>query len=148
MLRDWKEYRADDENFETIRAEVKTTAEELEVPKKIKMYLLLGFEEILENIINYAYDSEIRPVWLKLEKKSGKIILEFMDCGKKFNPLENDDERPAEKILQNKRLGGYGLHFVKKFFQTIEYSYENFRGHNANHLTLGINLNEKVGERT
>ena len=52
----WKRYDADMKWFERIREDVVAAAEEAGVSPRQQLKLELGFEEILVNIISYAYE--------------------------------------------------------------------------------------------
>ncbi len=138
----WQKFKADDYSYEKVRAFVENSLEDLEISPKIQLKVMLGFEETMENIINYAYsDPEVFcPVWLKLTKTNEKLSLDMVDYGVPFDPLAQEDARPKEKNLQDRRLGGYGIHLLKATFSEVGYVYENFKGQMANHLTLTINL--------
>ena len=138
----WRRYQADDESFESIRCDVEEIIDEMGLPAEYKMKLLLGFEEIIENIISYAYDSSSlsRPLWLSIFKSENKVIMDIMDCGTPFDPLAMEDARPKETELQERKLGGYGIHLVKKFFTECSYSYDDYGEHKVNHLTLVMNI--------
>ena len=89
--------------------------------------LELGFEEILVNIISYAYDYP-GFVWVKTAEEGDCFRIEFADHGKPFDPLIKD-HRPLKDIpLDEKEPGGYGIFLVKKNFKLVEYRYEKLFG--------------------
>ena len=52
----WKRFDAEMKWYERIRDEVMAAAEEAGVSMRQQLRLELGFEEVLVNIISYAYD--------------------------------------------------------------------------------------------
>ena len=121
--------------YEDNREDVLDAAEEAGVSPRQQLKLELGFEEILVNIISYAYDDP-GFVWVKTEEESDCFRIEFADHGKPFDPLEKD-YRPLEDIpLDERKPGGYGIFLVKKNFKLAEYKYEKLFGQMANHLSL------------
>ena len=131
----WKRYDADMKWFEHIRDDVVAAAEEAGVSPRQMLKLELGFEEILVNIISYAYDDP-GYVWVKTTDDDNDFRIEFADHGKPFDPLEKD-RRPAEDIpLEEREPGGYGIFLVKQNFKSVEYKYEELFGHMANHMSM------------
>lgn len=83
--------------------------------------LTLALEEILINIIRYAHPQggthEIK-VWFSLEEDN--VITAVEDDGTPFNPLaasEPDTGGP----LEDRPIGGLGLHLVRKLMDRLEY---------------------------
>ena len=131
----WKRFDADMKWYERIREDVMAAAEEAGVSLRQQLKLELGFEEILVNIISYAYDDP-GYVWVKTAEEGDRFRVEFADHGKPFDPLEKD-RRPAEEIsLEEREPGGYGIFLVKKNFKSVEYKHEELFGQMANHLTM------------
>ena len=139
---EWKEYRAVDESFEDMRSDIEALIDDMGLPDGYKMKLILGFEEIMENIISYAYDktSQACPVWIRLFKSGNNVIMDIMDRGAPFDPLAVKDARPKEVGLRECKLGGYGIHLVKKFFTECLYTYGDYGEHKVNHITLIMDI--------
>ena len=131
----WKRYDADMKWYEHIREDVLEAAEEAGVSPRQMLRLELGFEEILVNIISYAYDDP-GFVWVKTASEGGCFRIEFADHGKPFDPLERD-RRPEKDIpMEEREPGGYGIFLVKQNFKSVEYKYEELFGKMANHLSM------------
>ncbi len=131
----WKRYAADMKWYEHIREDVLSAAENGGVSPRQLLRLELGFEEILVNIISYAYEVP-GFVWVKVSDEGECFRLEFADHGKPFDPLAKD-RRPREDVpLEERDPGGYGIFLVKKNFKLVEYRYEELFGHMANHISL------------
>ena len=112
----WQRYDADMKWYEHIREDVLAAAEEAGVSPRQQLRLELGFEEILVNIISYAYDYP-GFVWVKTTEEGDCFRIEFADHGKPFDPLVKD-HRPLEEIpLEEREPGGYGIFLVKKNFR-------------------------------
>lgn len=91
-------------------------------PQKDVYDILIAVDEILSNIVFYAYG----------EGKSGKIDvtmdigidivqLEFCDEGVEFDPLKKKD--PDTSVPVDKReIGGLGIFLVKKLMNSVEYN--------------------------
>lgn len=93
-------------------------------------------EEILVNIIHYAYKDKVGKIEMEWILQHPFIHLTFKDFGKPFNPLDN--QKPIIKSLSvdYKDIGGLGIFFAKNFVDKIEYRYKD----KANTLTISKNL--------
>ena len=138
MSGNWQRYDADMKWYERIREDVLAAAEEAGVSPRQLLRLELGFEEILVNIISYAYDYP-GFVWVKTADEGDCFRIEFADHGKPFDPLEKDCRPPDGIPLDKREPGGYGIFLVKKNFKLVEYRYEELLGQMANHLSMLLN---------
>ncbi len=104
-----------------------------------KNKLEVAAEEILVNIINYAYDDGKGKIELESKIDENAITFYFKDFGKPFDPLKN--EKPVLKSLSvdYKDIGGLGIFFVKKFIDKVSYQYEK----GANILIISQNINKR-----
>ncbi|MCX6282195.1 MAG: SpoIIE family protein phosphatase [Bacteroidetes bacterium] len=104
-------------------AALEQTSEEWEIPVKTGMELNLILEELFTNIVFYAYDDgrdhEIILTFTRLSKDSVQIVIE--DDGKEFNILEKDTSNTVNKPIEERQVGGLGIHFVKQLVNDIRY---------------------------
>lgn len=92
-----------------------------EISPKSIMQLKLVIEEIFSNICNYAYDDDGK-VELNLDFKENILTftISFIDEGKSFNPILNDN--PDITLNSDDRnIGGLGIFIVKKNVDDINY---------------------------
>jgi len=81
----------------------------------------LSLEEILVNIVAYAYDDDApHEIHFKVDVDTDMIAMKFIDDGRPFNPLA------AEKIATGKPHiergeGGLGINFVRQMRDMMEY---------------------------
>lgn len=104
---------------------------------KTKMQIEIAVEEIYVNIAHYAYNPEIGDATIRcnIEQDPLKIIIQFLDNGKPFNPLEHK-EADISLSAEERDIGGLGIFMVKKSMDDILYSYE----HGKNILTIKKHL--------
>ena len=50
--------------------------------------------------------------------------LQIVDDARKFNPL-NNNEADTKSSIEERAIGGLGLHFIKKMMDEAIYKYEN-----------------------
>jgi anti-sigma regulatory factor (Ser/Thr protein kinase) len=95
------------------------------VPHKINHALDLALDEILNNIINYGYeDHKEHEILIQISLAAKELVLIIEDDGHPFNPL--DVPVPdTESSLNERTVGGLGLHLVKNIMDQVQYKYEN-----------------------
>jgi len=91
------------------------------LPDKVMHDLNLALEEILTNIISYGYiDSREHEIRVSLSARPGEVRAEVEDDGQPFNPLEAP-EPDITKPLEERTIGGLGIHLVRKLMDALEY---------------------------
>jgi anti-sigma regulatory factor (Ser/Thr protein kinase) len=93
-----------------------------QIPAKVLHAANLSLDEILTNIISYGYDDgNEHQIILRFALETGELILEVEDDGRPFNPLELP-EPDTTSPLEERPVGGLGIHFVRKLMDAVEYS--------------------------
>jgi serine/threonine-protein kinase RsbW len=81
----------------------------------------LALEEVVNNIISYAYkDKNEHQINIHLELEGAELVLKVEDDGIPFNPLEVP-EPDINKPLEDRQPGGLGLFFVRNMTYKMEY---------------------------
>lgn len=109
------------------------------IPQETQNTIHILIDEILNNIIHYAYDSNKGVVSIQIcvsYKKTIKLV--FMDYGKEYNPLLKEDPDTSVS-LEQRAIGGLGIYIVKHFSRKIKYKRQN----NKNILILYIHKRRK-----
>ena len=89
-------------------------------------------EEIIVNILNYAYPQQAEGyLTLCLWDEDGEITLEFIDGGIPFNPLDKADP-DISLPLEQREIGGLGIFLVREMMDDVAYTYVN----KENRLTI------------
>ena len=136
---DWRRYDAEKEVYDRIRDSIIEDAEAKGMTPRQQIKLELGLEEMLVNIISYAYDTT-GYVWVRTSVKGDCFVLELVDHGVHFDPLEKDRRHSDGVPDIDQEEGGYGIFLVKKNFSFVGYEYEEMFGKMANHLTMELPL--------
>ncbi|MCF7708536.1 MAG: SpoIIE family protein phosphatase [Verrucomicrobia bacterium] len=87
----------------------------------------LALEELATNIIKYAYNDNDRhrlEVDLRLANPATMTIT---DDGRPFNPLEDAPAPTLEGAIEDRPIGGLGLHMIRSMGMKMEYRRENER---------------------
>lgn len=106
---------------------IESTAQEVGFPQKDIYDILIAVDEILSNIVYYAYEEgEVGRIEIRLIFKDKSLNIEFIDEGMEFNPLVKSD--PDLSIPPEEReIGGLGIFIVKKLMDSVVYSREGKR---------------------
>ncbi len=93
----------------------------------------LVVEELLANICNYAYDGKSGNAEFScgIVTFDGNpyIRISFIDNGKPFNPFAEEKTPNTKDTLENRSIGGLGIHFVKSM--SNHYIYSRLKGCNV-----------------
>jgi serine/threonine-protein kinase RsbW len=92
------------------------------LPPDTVFALSLSLEEILTNIITYGYDdNDEHAILVRLNLHQGQVYIEVEDDGKPFNPIEAE-EPDIHKPLEERPIGGLGIHLVKNHMDSLKYN--------------------------
>ena len=124
------------EQLEELAGILETVSEEWDIPVKVSLNLNLVLEELITNIIFYGYDDKNEHlIYIRLYKKDNEIEIQIEDDGKEFNPLLVA-EPDIDESIENRKIGGLGIHFVRKIMDSMNYR----RSDDKNILTLTKNI--------
>ncbi len=93
----------------------------------------LAVEEALVNIISYGYPDRAGNITIesqKIDPPGMRLIIQ--DKGVPYNPLTNSKHFDESVSLESRTIGGYGIFFILKIMDEVDYRREN----NSNILTL------------
>ena len=101
-----------------------TFARENDVAASVRQAADLALEEHLTNVLHYAYqDSGRHEIRVRLELEQGYLVIEIEDDGKAFDPL-SPPEVDTSLPLDQKPMGGLGIHLIRKFMDEVRYRRE------------------------
>lgn len=96
-----------------------------QLPPQVAHTLDLALHEIISNIISYGYDDENKhEIDIHISLTDGQAILEVEDDARPFNPLDID-EADTESSINDRPIGGLGVHLVQNLMDEIKYVYKN-----------------------
>ena len=84
----------------------------------------LTIEEIFTNFVKYNSNTT-NEIQIELLKQNSSLTIIITDFNvDPFNPLERPPYNTARK-LEERPIGGVGIHLVKQYMDDIKYNYEN-----------------------
>ena len=122
--------------LEKVAQFVEEIGEERGLNMELQMNLNLVMEEMVSNVIFYAYpegeDAEIEL----LAKSDGKeLTFVLSDQGKEFDPTAKEDANPDINPA-DREIGGMGIFIVKNIMNKV--TYQRLEGRNLLTMTKGI----------
>lgn len=112
------------ENLNKLAEFIENFGEEHELSPKNIFELNLILDELITNIISYAYeDDSDHIIELDIIKEKDELKIQLIDDGKEFNPLEKEEVK-LDQDLDERKIGGLGIHIVKEKTDEIKYKRE------------------------
>jgi len=95
------------------------------VPSDVFNEVTLSIDELVTNIISYAFDdNEQHYIDIDVEVEGNLLCVILKDEGREFNPLTYP-EVDIKKSLDEMKIGGLGIHIVRNLMDEIVYKREN-----------------------
>lgn len=110
------------ESIESFRTFILSKTEALDIPAETLSKIELALEELLTNIVSYAYPNGAGSIELDCcSEQSGSIRLRITDWGIPFDPLAIE---PPDLTtgLEERQIGGLGIHLVRQMVDGLSYS--------------------------
>ena len=91
--------------------------------KKATYQLHLALEEVLVNVVSYAYDGKDGDISISydIDKDNRSVKIIIKDSGKEFDPTKAEDPN-LEGDAKQRKIGGLGIYIVKNIVDDIKYS--------------------------
>lgn len=119
--------------LERLAAFLEELGETFGLSLKIVLNLNLVLEELVTNIIFYGYeDKEPHSIVLEFTVDDEKVIISITDDAKPFDPTQKDAPDSLEKPIEDRNIGGLGIHLVTTLMDSFTYRRDN------NHNVLNL----------
>ena len=107
------------------------------LPDEERARLLIILDELFTNVVEYGYESTAAEghIDVALSLQDGRLIIEFVDDGRPFDPLTRADP-DLDLPVDDRPVGGVGIAIVRALVDEIGYRWDG----NRNRLTLGRNV--------
>ena len=82
----------------------------------------LSVDELFTNIVSYGYDdSETHIVKFVIDVTQEEVRIEIIDDAKPFNPLDDAPDVNLDLSVEERKIGGVGIHLVKSLMSEVTY---------------------------
>lgn len=95
------------------------------VPPAPLLQVNLALDELVTNAIIHGGSSDPIEVSLRLDR--GSLVAEMLDRGRRFDPLRDAPPPDLDSPLEERRVGGLGIHMVKKTMDSVDYEWTGSR---------------------
>lgn len=117
--------QADPDEINRMRAELEAFAERQALPEDALFRLTLVLDELLTNAMDYAFAGIARPeIRLRIEVENNRLMACLRDNGRPFDPFREAPDPDLDAPLEQRRIGGLGLHFVRSMMARADYRRE------------------------
>ena len=122
--------------LERVNRFIEEIGNELGLSMELRMDLNLVIEEMVSNIIFYAYPKDVEgEIELEAEYDGNELCFVLSDSGKEFDPTQKEDANPDINPTE-REIGGMGIYIVKNIMNEV--SYQRLEGKNL--LTMRKNI--------
>lgn len=98
---------------------------------RLEFQVMLVIEELAVNVVKHCGDV-VEAADIVLISDDDKVRIEFSDGGRPFDPLSESPRPDTDSAVEDRPVGGLGLHLVRAMVDEAVYR----RERNRNRLTL------------
>jgi serine/threonine-protein kinase RsbW len=122
--------------LERVNRFIEEIGNELGLSMELRMNMNLVMEEMVSNVIFYAYPKDVEgEIELEAEYDGNELCFVLSDSGKEFDPTQKEDANPDINPTE-REIGGMGIYIVKNIMNEV--SYQRLEGKNL--LTMRKNI--------
>ena len=124
------------DELDRVSAAIEDFALEADWPLDLAFKVNLALEEVVINVMNYGHDDGLHEIDIILTTEEDSLTIEIVDDGRPFDPLHDAPIPDVNAELEDRNIGGLGIHLVRKMMDDVQYR----REEGKNHLTLVTSL--------
>lgn len=96
---------------------------ENDLPMDLVFKFQLALDELLTNVVSYAFDDDASDpvITLGLRVTDAKLEAVLVDNGRPFNPLRDAPVPDLDLSAEDRQVGGLGIHLTKAFIHALDY---------------------------
>ena len=118
--------------LERINEAVESLSSQEEWPPDLLFTANLVIEELGLNVINHAYHGDSGEFEIIIASEDDALTIEVIDDGPPFNMLTDAPIPDVDAPVEERSIGGLGIHLVKTMMDELDYR----RERDKNHLTI------------
>ncbi|MDD2204792.1 MAG: SpoIIE family protein phosphatase [Bacteroidales bacterium] len=124
------------EEINKLHVFIEEISQDINLPADLSMQMDLALEEIVSNVILYAYkDLKNKKIEITAEMHGQELIFTVIDAGEPFDPTAKEDP-DISLSAEDRPIGGLGVYIVKQLMDEISYT----RRDNHNILKMKKNI--------
>ena len=118
----------DGTQFQRVDEAVEAFSREQGWPGELDFAIRLFLEELVLNAVNYGTDDRSTGIELDVTSDDREVRILLVDNGRPFNPLADAPEPDTDSPVEERPVGGLGVHLVQSLADSV--SYERVDGRN------------------
>lgn len=112
------------EEIPTLAQTIEDFAAANNLPDQPIFQVNLCLDELLTNTISYGFpEGGEHEITVEIDLQGKTLVIATRDDGLAFNPLEQSEPDTGQS-LEERPIGGLGIHLVRTMMDEIEYRYE------------------------
>ena len=124
--------KAERDELDRITAEVEDLGMQENWSPDLVFRVNLVLEEMVLNVIDYGTEDGVNEIEIILTLTDESLTIEIIDDGSPFDPLSDAPDPDLDATLEERRVGGLGIHLTRSMMDDMRYR----REQDKNHLTL------------
>ncbi len=120
--------------------QIEQFGEQVGLSMKVIYKIHLVLEELLTNAILYGYKDDLdHKINISVQLKDNRVRIDIIDDGAPFNPIKEAPEPNLDGEVEERDIGGLGIHLVKTLVEKVSYGREGI----CNHLVLELSTSNE-----
>lgn len=115
-----------------IQSAIGEFSREQDWPPDIEFQVDLVLEELVLNVVNHGSRGGEGEINIELVSDPEAVVIQIIDDGRPFDPLTDAPEPDTESGIEDRAVGGLGIHLVRTMMDDVTYR----REENKNHMRL------------
>ena len=117
------------ESLPQITASIEEIARQEDWPSDLAFKIDLVLDELTTNIVKYG--GTVSEIEVSLSSEEEAVTVVITDDGRSFDPLTEAPEPDLDSSLNERRIGGLGVYFVRSMMDDLQYRREQGKNHLA-----------------
>ncbi len=115
-----------------IQSAIGEFSREQDWPPDIEFQVDLVLEELVLNVVNHGSRGGEGEINIELVSDPEAVVIQIIDDGRPFDPLTDAPEPDTESGIEDRAVGGLGIHLVRTMMDDVTYR----REENKNYMRL------------
>lgn len=115
-----------------IQSAIGEFSREQDWPPDIEFQVDLVLEELVLNVVHHGSGGGEGEIRIELLSDEDAVVIQIIDDGRPFDPLTDAPEPDTESAIEDRAVGGLGIHLVRTMMDEVTYR----REENKNYMRL------------
>ena len=107
-----------------IEQAVEAFGAENEWPMDLVFHVHLVLDELATNVVTHGYGESGHTFQITIESTSEAVTIKIVDEARPFDPLKDAPQPTIDASVEDRKVGGLGVHFAKQMMDEMTYKHE------------------------